>query len=233
MPATNSILDLAKVLRLPRNSILVKPARGRANGHISEPVPGPFQDRSETVPGPRRRDQGGLRTVRKPNSRTEPMFSASCYPPAPARREWMQHLAKALCLPRNLYLTSRLPRNSNLLKPARGRANVPGPFWDRSEPAPVQASQPGWFAHCPIHAQCQRFCISLSSSWQRMDAAPCECTVPATNSILDLAKVLRLPRNSNLVKPARNRAIGYISEPVRDRSGPFRDPNPPPYRRRG
>ena len=47
-----SILDLAKVLRLPRNSNLAKPSRGRANGPVSEPVPNPFRTRSETVPRP-------------------------------------------------------------------------------------------------------------------------------------------------------------------------------------
>ena len=51
-PATKSILDLAKVLHLPRNSNLAKPSRGRANGPVSETVPRPFRDRSETVPGP-------------------------------------------------------------------------------------------------------------------------------------------------------------------------------------
>ena len=96
-PATKSILDLAKVLRLPRNSNLAKPSRGRANGPVSETVPRP--------PPYRRRSRGGLRTVRKPNSRTAPTFSASCHPPA--RRERTQHLAKVLRLPRNRYLTLR------------------------------------------------------------------------------------------------------------------------------
>ena len=40
------------MLRLPRNSILAKPSRGRANGPVSETVPRPFRDRSETVPRP-------------------------------------------------------------------------------------------------------------------------------------------------------------------------------------
>ena len=118
------------MLRLPRNSNLAKPPRGRANGRVSETVPKP--------PPYRRRVRGGLRTVRKSNSRT------ACYPPA--GREWIQHLAKVLRLPRNLCLTLRkccesaapatksildlakvlrLPRNSDLAKPARGRANGP------------------------------------------------------------------------------------------------------------
>ena len=90
-PATKSILDLVKALRLPRNSELAKPSRGRANGPVSETVLRPFRDRSETVPRPppyRRRSRGGLRTVRKPNSRTAPTFSASCHPPA--RRECLR-----------------------------------------------------------------------------------------------------------------------------------------------
>ena len=42
------MLDLAQVLRLPRNSILVKPARGRANGCVSEPVRG--RSRASSTP---------------------------------------------------------------------------------------------------------------------------------------------------------------------------------------
>ena len=60
------------MLRLPRNSNLAKPSRGRANGPVSETVPRP--------PPYRRRSRGGLRIVRKPNSRTAPTFSASCHP---------------------------------------------------------------------------------------------------------------------------------------------------------
>ena len=57
----------------------------------------------ETVPRqPRTRLRAG---VAAPNSRTEPTFSPSCYPLA--RRVWIQHLAKVLRLPRNLYLTLR------------------------------------------------------------------------------------------------------------------------------
>ena len=58
-----------RVLRLPRNSNLAKPSRGRANGPVSATA------------------------------------SASCYPLA--RREWIQHLAKVLRLPRNLHSTLR------------------------------------------------------------------------------------------------------------------------------
>ena len=118
VPATKSILDLAKVLRLPRNLYLtlrkccachaIQTLRNLRAAVPMGPSPRPFRDRSETVPRPppyRRRSRGGLHTVRKPNSRTAPTFSASCHPPA--RREWTQHLAKVLRLPRNRYLTLR------------------------------------------------------------------------------------------------------------------------------
>ena len=86
-PATKSALDLAKVLRLPRNLYLT--LRKCCACHATQtlrnlraavpmgPSPNPFRDRSKTVPRPRpyrRRDRGGLRTVRKPNSRTAPAF---------------------------------------------------------------------------------------------------------------------------------------------------------------
>ena len=159
LPGTKSVLDLAKVLRLPRNLYLT--LRKRCACHATQtlqnlraavpmgPSPNPFRDCSETA------------SVRASCPRwfahcPEVQFthsanvSASCYPPA--RREWIQHLVKALRLPRNLHLTLRkccesaapatkpildlakvlrLPRNSNLAKPPRGRAN--GPV---SEPVP-------------------------------------------------------------------------------------------------
>ena len=152
VPATKSIRDLTKALRLPRDSKLAKPPRGRANGHIAEPV----RDRSGTVPGP---------------LRTRPLTGVAA------------GVVRAL-------------------------------------------------SGSPSHAQRRRFCILLSPSSQRMHAAPCENTAPATKSILDLAKVLRLPRNSNLVKPARGRANGHIAGPV---PGPFRDRSgtvPGPFRTR-
>ena len=102
-PATKSIPDLAKVLRLPRNSNLTKPSRGGANGPVAVTVPRPFRTRSAPVPRPppyRRHDRGGLRTVRKPNSRTAPAFSASYH--SPTRRECIQSLGKVARLPRNL-----------------------------------------------------------------------------------------------------------------------------------
>ena len=136
----------------------------------------------------------------------------------------------------------RLPRNSSLAKPSRGRANgpvsetVPRP----PETASVQASQPRWFAHSPeaqFTHSANVFCILPSPSSQRVDAAPCESAAPATKSILDLAKVLCLPRNLYLtlrkccachaIQTLRNlRAavpMGPSPRPFRDRSETARD----------
>ena len=120
----------------------------------------------------------------------------------------------------------------------------PRPFRDRSETASVQASQPRWFAHSPeaqFTHSANVFCILPSPSSQGVDAAPCESAAPATKSILDLAKVLRLPRNLYLtlrkccacyaIQTLRNlRAavpMGPSPRPFRDRSEtvprPFRD----------
>ena len=231
-PATKSILDLAKVLHLPRNSILAKPSRGRANGPVSETVPRPFRDRSGTVPRPppyRRRDRGGLRTVRKPNSRMAPTFlqlaipqlaesgrstlrkCCACHEICTRPRESAAPATKSIL---DLAKVLRLPRNSNLAKPSRGRANgpvsetVPRPFRDRSGTVPrpppyrrrdrrtgVATEVVCALSGSPIHAWHQRFCNLLSPSSQKVDAAPCESDAPATKSVLDLAKVLRLPRN--------------------------------------
>ena len=145
----------------------------------------------------------------------------------------------------------RLPRNSNLAKPSRGRANgpvsepVPHPLRDRSEPASVQASQPRWFAHCPkaqVTHSANVFCILPSPSSQRVDAAPCESAAPATKSILDLAKVLRLPRNLYLTlrKCCACHAIQTLGSlraavPMGPSPNPFRDRSetvPRPFRDR-
>ena len=116
----------------------------------------------------------------------------------------MLDLAKVLRLPRNLYLTLRKCYAYHAIQTLRNlRAAVPmgpspRPFRDRSETASVQASQPRWFAHSPeaqFTHNANVFCILPSPSSQRVDAAPCESVAPATKSILDLAKVLRLPRN--------------------------------------
>ena len=70
------------------------------------------------------------------------------------------------------------------------------------------------FARSRIHAQRQRFLHLAIPQLAQKNPAPCESAAPATKSILGLAKVLRLPRNSNLAKPARGRANGPVSETV-------------------
>ena len=214
------------MLRLPRNSNLAKPSRGRANGPVSETVPRP--------PPYRRRSRGGLRTVRKLNSRTAPTFSASCHPPA--RREWTQHLAKVLRLPRNRYLTLRkccacheIYTCETFARPCQWAR-----LRDRSETACVQASQPRWFAHSPeaqFTHSANVFCILPSPSSQRVDAAPCESAAPATKSILDLAKVLRLPRNLYLT--LRKCCACHAIQSLRNlRAAVPMGPSPNPFRDR-
>ena len=140
----------------------------------------------------------------------------------------------------------RLPRNSILAKPSRGRANrpvsepVPKPFRDRLRTgvaAEVVCAQSG----SSIHAQRQRF---LHLAIPQLAESACESAAPATKSILDLAKVLRLPRNLHLtlrkccvchaIQTLRNlRAavpMGPSPNPFRTRSETV--PRPPPYRRR-
>ena len=117
------------------------------------------------------------------------MDAAPCESAAPATKSTLD-LAKALRLPRNLYLTLRKCCACHAIQTLRNlRAAVP---------ASVQASQPRWFAHSPeaqFTHSANVFCILPSPSSQRVDAAPCENAATATKSILDLAKVLRLPRN--------------------------------------
>ena len=162
------------------------------------------------------------------------MDPAPCESAAPATKSALD-LAKVLRLPRNLYLTLRkccachATQTLRNLRAAVPMGPSPNPFRDRSKtvprPRPYRRRDRHDLVVCalsgsPIHAQRQRFCILLSPSSQRVDAAPCESAAPATKSILDLAKVLRLPRNSNLAKPSRGRANGPVSEPV---PHPFRD----------
>ena len=238
------------MLRLPRNSNLAKPSRGRANGPVSEPVPNPFRTRSETVPRPFR---DRLRT-----GVAAEVVCAQSGSPIHAQRQRFLHLAipqlaESACESAapatksilDLAKVLRLPRNSNLAKPSRGRANgpvsepVPNPFRTRSETVPrpfrdrlrtgvaaeVVCAQSG----SPIHAQRQRF---LHLAIPQLAESACESAAPATKSILDLAKVLRLPRSSNLAKPSRGRANGPVSEPV---PNPFRTRSetvPRPFRDR-
>ena len=164
-----------------------------------------------------------------------------------------------LRLPRNLYLTLRKCCACHAIQTLRNlRAAVPmgpspRPFRDRSEtiprPPPYRRRSRGGLrtVRKPNSHSANVFCILPSPSSQRVDAAPCESAAPATKSILDLAKVLRLPRNlyltlrkccacheiytdlakvlrlprnSNLAKPSRGRANGPVSETV---PRPFRD----------
>ena len=250
-PATKSILDLAKVLRLPRNSNLAKPSRGRANGPVSEPVPGPFQDRSETASVQASRPRWFAHCPEAQFTHSASV-SASCY--LPARREWTQHLAKVLRLPRNLYLTLRkccachATQTLQNLRAAVPMGPSPNPFRTRSGTVPRpfrdRASRPRWFARRPeaqFTHSASVFCILPSPSSHKVDAAPCESAAPATKSILDLAKVLRLPRNLYLtlrkccachaIQTLRNlrAAVPMVPSPrpFRDRSEtvprPFRD----------
>ena len=74
---------------------------------------------------------------------------------SPSSHKKIQHLAKVLRLPRNLYLALRKCCACHAIQILRNlRAAVPmvpspRPFRDRPAPASVQASQPRWFAHCP------------------------------------------------------------------------------------
>ena len=166
-------LDLAKVLRLPRNLYLtlrkccachaIQSLRNLRAAVPMGPSPNPFRTRSETVPRPFR---DRLRT-----GVAAEVVCAQSGSPIHAQRQRFQTFARPC-------------------QWARLR--------DRSETASVQASQPRWFAHSPeaqFTHSANVFCILPSPSSQRVDAAPCESAAPATKSILDLAKVLRLPRN--------------------------------------
>ena len=128
-PVTKSILDLAKVLR-PRNSNLAKASRGSANGPVSEPVPRPFRDRSETVPRPapyRRRSR----------------VCAQSGSPIHAQRQRFLHLAipqlaesaSKSAAPRNRHLTLRKCCALQNLCAAVPMGPSPNPFRDRSETA--------------------------------------------------------------------------------------------------
>ena len=239
------------MLRLPRNSNLAKPSRGRANGPVSEPVPGPFQDRSETASVQASRPRWFAHCPEAQFTHSASV-SASCY--LPARREWTQHLAKVLRLPRNLYLTLRkccachATQTLQNLRAAVPMGPSPNPFRTRSGTVPRpfrdRASRPRWFARRPeaqFTHSASVFCILPSPSSHKVDAAPCESAAPATKSILDLAKVLRLPRNLYLtlrkccachaIQTLRNlrAAVPMVPSPrpFRDRSEtvprPFRD----------
>ena len=98
----------------------------------------------------------------------------------------------------------------------------------------MQASQPRWFAHSPeaqFTHSANVFCILPSPSSQRVDAAPCESAAPATKSILDLAKVLRLPRNLYLT--LRKCCACHAIQSLRNlRAAVPMGPSPRPFRDR-
>ena len=258
------------MLRLPRNSNLAKPSRGRANGPVSEPVPNPFRTRSGTVPRPfRDRLRTGVAAEVVCAQSGSPIHAqrqrflhlaipqlaeSACESAAPATKSILD-LAKVLRLPRNLYLTLRKCCACHAIQTLRNlRAAVPmgpspNPFRTRSETVPrpfrdrlrtgvaaeVVCAQSG----SPIHAQRQRF---LHLAIPQLAESACESAAPATKSILDLAKVLRLPRNLYLtlrkccachaIQTLRNlRAavpMGPSPNPFRTRS----EPVPRPFRDR-
>ena len=88
------------------------------------------------------------------------------------------------------------------------------PLRNHSGTASVQASQPGWLAHCPetkylIIPQfaksgynALRKCYAYHESYIR----PYENTIPTIKSTLNLTKIIHLPLNSNLTNSSYNRA---------------------------
>ena len=118
-PATKSILDLAKVLRLPRNLYLtlrkccachaIQTLRNLRAAVPMGPSPNAFRTRSEPVPRPFR-DRSETASVQASQPRwfahsAEAQFTHSanvfCILPSPSSQ---RVLAKVLRLPRNLYL---------------------------------------------------------------------------------------------------------------------------------
>ena len=184
------------MLRLPRNSNLAKPSRGRANGPVSAPVPRPFRDRLRTGVAAEVVCALSGSLIHAQRQRflhlaIPQLADSACESAAPATKSILD-LAKVLRLPRNLYLTLRKCCACHAIQTLRNlRAAVPvgpspHPFRDRSETASVQASQPRWFAHCPA----AQFTYSANVF----------CILPSPNSQRVLAKVLRLPRNLYLRK---------------------------------
>ena len=204
-PATKSILDLAKVLRLPRNLHLtlrkccachaIQTLRNlRAAvpmGPVSETVPNPFRTRLRTgvaaevvcalSGSPIHAQRQRFLHLAIPQ-----LAESACESAAPATKSILD-LAKVLRLSRNLHLTLRKCCACHAIQTLRNlRAAVPmvpspRPFRTRSAPASVQASQPRWFAHCP--------------EAQFTHSANVFCILPSPSSQRVLAKVLRLPRN--------------------------------------
>ena len=168
-----------RVLRLPRNSNLAKPSRGRANGPVSATA-------SASCYPLARREWIHAQRQRFLHLAIPQLAESACESAAPATKSILD-LAKVLRLPRNLHLTLRKCCACHAIQTLRNlRAAVPmgpspRPFRTRSAPASAQASQPRWFAHCP--------------EAQFTHSANVFCILPSPSSQRVLAKVLRLPRN--------------------------------------
>ena len=257
-PATKSILDLAKVLRLSRNLHLtlrkccachaIQTLRNLRAAVPMVPSPRPFRTRS--APASVQASQPRW-FAHCPEAQFTHSANVFCILPSPSSQ---RVLAKVLRLPRNLYLTLRkccesaapatkstldlakvlrLPRNSNLAKPSRGRANgpvsetVPNPFRTRLRTG-VAAEVVCALSGSPIHAQRQRF---LHLAIPQLAESACESAAPATKSILDLAKVLRLPRNLHLT--LRKCCACHAIQTLRNlRAAVPMGPSPRPFRTR-
>ena len=213
LPSPSSQRVLAKVLRLPRNSNLAKPSRGRANGPVSEPVPNPFRTRSETVPRPfRDRLRTGVAAEVVCAQSESPIHAqrqrflhlaipqlaeSACESAAPATKSILD-LAKVLRLPRNLYLTLRKCCACHAIQTLRNlRAAVPmgpspNPFRTRSEPVPRPFRDRSETAS--VQASQPRW-FAHSPEAQFTHSANVFCILPSPSSQRVLAKVLRLPRN--------------------------------------
>ena len=234
------------MLRLPRNSNLAKPSRGRANGPVSETVPNRAAPASVQASQPRW-------FAHCPEAQFTHSANVFCILPSPSSQ---RVLAKVLRLPRNLYLTLRkccesaapatkstldlakvlrLLRNSNLAKPSRGRANgpvsetVPNPFRTRLRTG-VAAEVVCALSGSQIHAQRQRF---LHLAIPQLAESACESAAPATKSILDLAKVLRLRLPRNLHLTLRKCCACHAIQTLRNlRAAVPMVPSPRPFRTR-
>ena len=209
-PATKSILDLAKVLRLPRNLHLtlrkccachaIQTLRNLRAAVPMGPSPRPFRTRSAPASAQASQPRWFAHCPEAQFTHSANVFcilpspqlaESACESAAPATKSILD-LAKVLRLSRNLHLTLRKCCACHAIQTLRNlRAAVPmvpspRPFRTRSAPASVQASQPRWFAHCP--------------EAQFTHSANVFCILPSPSSQRVLAKVLRLPRNRYLRK---------------------------------
>ena len=107
------------------------------------------------------------------------------YSTAPATKSILD-LAKVLRLPRNSLPCETFARPCEWSRLRDHSKPVPNSFRDR-----LCTGVATWCARCPEAQFTHSANVSASCH-----PPPCESTAPATKSILDLAKVLRLPRNS-------------------------------------